>query len=153
MTSEFCFLVTDARKLGYRIDVQENGYMLVYTGENPLLKKQYPEQFFSYQDAIEDWCEDRMRDLDIYERNLKLEEIVGPIEDGKLPAFAWPGGYPILYYDQDGDEYCADCAEDDPLVTDASVYYEGPPVRCVECRTLLKSAYGDPDESEKDNND
>lgn len=30
--------------------------------------------------------------------------------DGTLPAFAWPGGYDIVYVTRDGLEVCADCA-------------------------------------------
>lgn len=143
MTSEFYFLVQDAKKLGYRIDIQENGYMLVYEGENPVLKAQYPEQFISYQDDMECWFEDRACDLDIYERNLKLEKIVGPIEEGKLPAFAWPGGYPILYVDTYGDDYCAECAQEEETITGASVYYEDPPAYCIGCGMEIKRSMKD----------
>jgi hypothetical protein len=30
--------------------------------------------------------------------------------NGKLPAFAWPGGYPMAYVTEGGDTLCADCA-------------------------------------------
>lgn len=29
---------------------------------------------------------------------------------GDLPAYAWPGGYPVAYYVADGGELCAACA-------------------------------------------
>lgn len=32
--------------------------------------------------------------------------------DGKLPAYAWPGGYAIAYLMDDGEFLCADCAND-----------------------------------------
>lgn len=28
----------------------------------------------------------------------------------ELPAYAWPGGYPISYLDAENNELCADCA-------------------------------------------
>ena len=81
--------------------------------------------------------------------------------DGTLPAYAWPGGYPIVYYTAAGLMICAQCANDsdtsDP-VHDAEVYWEGPTVQCddgSQCGAmaggywtagLIESAYGDPDE-------
>lgn len=81
-----------------------------------------------------------------------------PDGDDKLPAFAWPGGYPILYYCKDGTELCPDCAnlalenfgvgeEDKPKLAD--VYYEGPSVFCGHCNKEVESAYGDPDAPEE----
>jgi len=71
--------------------------------------------------------------------------------NGKLPAYAWPGGYPILYLDQHNETLCAECAtrdlndpdtDDKPVAYD--VYYEGPNVFCAECNKEIESAYGDP---------
>lgn len=33
--------------------------------------------------------------------------------DGKLAKFAWPGGYPVVYYFADHGECCPDCANGD----------------------------------------
>lgn len=79
--------------------------------------------------------------------------------DGRLSAYAWPGGYPLVYLCADGGDLCPECAngdngseataEDasDPQwhVVDAYVHYEGPPVVCGHCETAIDSAYGDPD--------
>lgn len=75
-------------------------------------------------------------------------------DEGKLPAFAFPGGYPIVYFTRDGLMVCPDCAniEDtsDPVVS-YDIYWEGPTVPCDDCgRDVIESAYGDPDE-EADN--
>ena len=76
---------------------------------------------------------------------------VGPTEP--LPAFAWPGGYPLLYLDKDGEVMCAVCATV-ALDTDESppesyhVFYEGSPVECAVCDKRQESAYGDPDEED-----
>ncbi len=78
--------------------------------------------------------------------------------DGKLPAFAWPGGYPIYYLDRDCSVLCADCATkslddvdelDSFRPTDADVYYEGPTMQCENCNADIQSAYGDPNETEE----
>ncbi len=74
--------------------------------------------------------------------------------NGKLPAFAWPGGYPLMYLDRENSTLCADCATkslDDadevpqfkPVAYD--VYYEGPTIQCDQCNADIESAYGDPE--------
>jgi hypothetical protein len=80
---------------------------------------------------------------------------------GALDPFAWPGGYPILYYpksarDLTGDVLCATCAEewrdkgDTPYGLARDVFYEGPPETCDGCGVEVESAYGDPDAPEED---
>lgn len=73
--------------------------------------------------------------------------------DGKLPAIAWPGGYPIIYVDGQGSLICADCATkslDDKDEVEGfkpeafDIYYEGPALNCDQCNTVIESAYGDP---------
>lgn len=88
---------------------------------------------------------------------------IGTIErdsDGKLPSWAWPGGYPILYVDGDNETLCADCAtvvldQEDPFPashrpTTWFIHYEGPPEYCARCNKEIESAYGDPEEGESD---
>jgi hypothetical protein len=71
--------------------------------------------------------------------------------DGRLPAFAWPGGYPIVYMDREGNAVCPDCANREvdapwaPVACD--VFYEGTPIQCADCGKTIDSAYGDPLES------
>lgn len=75
--------------------------------------------------------------------------------NGKLPAFAWPGGYPIIYLDKENAVLCADCAgkpEEDystPLAA-FDVYYEGPTLFCEDCNAPIESAYGDPNAEEEE---
>jgi hypothetical protein len=81
--------------------------------------------------------------------------------DGKLPGFAWPGGYPIVYVCADGGVLChsEECAngpeakEADPydpqwMIESQNIHWEGPPLCCDHCGTAIESAYGDPDEKE-----
>lgn len=80
-----------------------------------------------------------------------------PLNRQHLPAYAWPGGYPILYLTAGGCDLCADCAtkalyllddEPDPPVA-CDVYWEGPPLNCDDCGREVQSAYGDPDDPEE----
>jgi hypothetical protein len=78
--------------------------------------------------------------------------------DGTFPAYAWPGGYPIVYYTADSAILCPACANgqngsDASETTDdrqwhligCEVYWEGPPETCEHCHAEIPSAYGDPD--------
>ena len=69
--------------------------------------------------------------------------------NGKLPAYAWPGGYPIIYITKDGETLCAACASVADDVEGADVFYEGAPEECAECCTTIESAYGDPEEPDE----
>jgi hypothetical protein len=76
-----------------------------------------------------------------------LEEIRG--EDGSLPAYAWPGGYPIAYFADSGETFCPECANQDeaePEITAWDIHCEGQPLQCDGCSKEIASAYGDPDE-------
>lgn len=74
------------------------------------------------------------------------------MSNGKLPAYAWPGGYPIIYLDRDNCVLCPECANkylNDELENfrpvAADIHYEGLPEICEQCSALIESAYGDPD--------
>lgn len=90
---------------------------------------------------------------------MKLDDIRE--RDGKLPAYAWPGGYPIYYLAKDNGVLCPDCANSPDCVNadpdDAQwkivafdVYYEGPTIHCDNCNAEIESAYGDPDSDSDD---
>jgi hypothetical protein len=74
------------------------------------------------------------------------------LKDGTLPAYAWPGGYPLIYLDGEDNTLCPECATKSlghtvehfrPVACD--VYYEGPTIYCDDCNAEIESAYGDPD--------
>ena len=71
---------------------------------------------------------------------------------GQLPAYAWPGGYPVLYLDNLNDTLCPECANKTSDVAECFVHYEGPAEECAECGDLVASAYGDPEADAKENN-
>ncbi len=64
--------------------------------------------------------------------------------------YAWPGGYEVAYYWEDGERCCYQCliTEDfealDP-VSFADIYWEGPTEYCANCNAECTSEYGDPD--------
>lgn len=76
------------------------------------------------------------------------------LDDGSFPAYAWPGGYPVMYLTKDDSIICPDCANmaeregltDDPewYIVDYDIHYEGPPHYCDNCGAEIESAYGDP---------
>lgn len=84
-------------------------------------------------------------------------------ENGTLPAYAWPGGYPIYYLFADGEVCCPDCAngengsqahedrdgDHDWLLVGQQVHYEGETLACVHCNRQIESAYGNPNEENK----
>jgi hypothetical protein len=73
------------------------------------------------------------------------------IPGGALDAYAWPGGYPIIYLDSNGETLCAKCAEadrDDPdtkPMQGRGIHWEGAPEHCAECGEEIPSAYGEPE--------
>ena len=73
---------------------------------------------------------------------------------GNFPSVAWPGSYPIVYYTRNGLAICASCAsrkiDDARAVISHDIYLEGPDIQCDDCETILESAYGDPDITEKE---
>lgn len=82
-------------------------------------------------------------------------------ERGTFDAYAWPGGYPILYLFADGEVCCAGCASgengseasesaSDPgwRLVGADIHWEGEPERCAHCGAQIESAYGEPEPTE-----
>jgi hypothetical protein len=84
-------------------------------------------------------------------------------DSGEFPAFAWPGGYPIVYVVADGECLCPDCANgkngseasetsDDRSwrLVGCDVHWEGGPETCAHCNAQIESAYGVPDADEEE---
>lgn len=80
-------------------------------------------------------------------------------EQGKFPAFAWPGGYSIVYYTADCALLCAKCAngengseaeleheEKQWRLEHSDVRWEGPTEQCEHCNADMPTEYGDPGE-------
>jgi hypothetical protein len=81
-------------------------------------------------------------------------------ENGNLPAYAWPGGYPIYYLCADGGILCPQCANKESAVRHADehpdypdydqwrivageVNWDDTSLTCDNCSQRIESAYGD----------
>ncbi len=66
-----------------------------------------------------------------------------------LPAFAWPGGYPLFYFDEENNILCPKCAnrseEYNSPVHEVDVNYEDPSLHCDNCSKRIESAYAEDD--------
>lgn len=71
--------------------------------------------------------------------------------NGALPAYAWPGGYPIFYLAADNGVLCPKCTNDyaegrdteeqlKPIAAD--INWEDETMFCDHCSTQIESAYG-----------
>lgn len=75
--------------------------------------------------------------------------------DGKLSAYAWPGGYPLYYLDSEMSVLCVACArqfeyfEHMPYRPVAyEINWEDGDVYCDECSKRIERAYGDDEKEE-----
>jgi hypothetical protein len=72
-------------------------------------------------------------------------------EDGTLPAYSWPGCYPMFYVTRDGLNVCPACAnrevDTSQEVIAGDVHWEGPALTCDDCGESIASAYGEPGET------
>jgi hypothetical protein len=88
---------------------------------------------------------------------VELTTETGPTGDTRYPAFAWPGGYPLVYRTADGGALCPECVNGrhgseagdrnpDPQwrLTGCDVHWEGEPITCDHCGARVESAYGVP---------
>lgn len=78
-------------------------------------------------------------------------------DETELPAYAWPGGYPIFYVNQRCEVFCTSCAneivkeeETDEVITDYDCNWEDSQMYCDQCNNRIESAYAeDEDETEE----
>ena len=70
-------------------------------------------------------------------------------DDGELPAFAWPGGYPLFYLDSENNVLCPKCANDNDeysaQLIDCDANWEDPLLYCDHCSERIPSAYAEDD--------
>jgi len=83
--------------------------------------------------------------------NLK-QKLADVLVNGNLPAYAWPGGYPMFYLAKDNGVLCPKCANEfnperdndsqlEPVAYD--VNYEDASLFCEHCNTRIESAYNE----------
>ena len=80
-----------------------------------------------------------------------IQRVGGLDSDLELPAYAWPGGYPMYYLTAQGTVLCAKHANvegefNDETLTEADVNWEDTDLWC-EHSHKIESAYGDDDGS------
>ena len=78
---------------------------------------------------------------------------------GRLPSFAWPGGYQLFYLCEDGGVLCPDCANDSRVreemrvhpkdrpdkswrIAAVDVNWEDNSLWCDNCNEQIEAAYG-----------
>ena len=81
-------------------------------------------------------------------------------DNGNLPAYAWPGAYPIYYLCADNGVLCPQCANNESAVREAEehpdypgydqwrivagdINWEDSDLTCDNCNQRIESAYGD----------
>ena len=68
-------------------------------------------------------------------------------DDGTFPAYAWPGGYTLMYHTRDGSVVCAECANREvdggQAVIGQDVYWESATMQCDDCNGDIESSYGE----------
>ena len=68
-------------------------------------------------------------------------------DNGKLPQWAWPGGYPMFYLDGENNVLCTKCAnENDEFsspISACDANWEDPDMYCDHCSTRIESAYAE----------
>ena len=73
-------------------------------------------------------------------------------KDGNLPSFAWPGGYPLYYLDEDNNVLCAEAANkllsEGGKIVAQEIHWEGSPLICDQSGVEIESAYGIPEEND-----
>jgi len=71
-------------------------------------------------------------------------------ENGQYDAYAWPGGYPIVYFAADNGVLCPKCAneykegrdnEEQLKPVDADINYADASLYCEHCSERIESAY------------
>ena len=81
-----------------------------------------------------------------YREELTKQVGADNIIDDKLPKWAWPGGYPLYYLDNENNVLCPACAskdgyESEPVACD--VNWEDPDLYCDDCGERIESAYAE----------
>lgn len=78
--------------------------------------------------------------------NKKIKKIIEE-NNNVLPSYAWPGGYPIFYFDAENNILCPSCAmENDDLsapVVDFDINWEDSWLTCDQCGKKIQAAYGE----------
>jgi hypothetical protein len=156
--------------------VHHDGRSGVHFVTRPFVTETIPEGFtpfdFYYDYIPKDssgtgivWCEskgDFLRLIESWNRSMPRHWHYSPMEDrkmahtepkalakgedGKYPAHAWPGGYPIFYFDNENNVLCPKCANKERMstvVTASDINWENGSMFCDDCGENVECAYCD----------
>jgi hypothetical protein len=72
-------------------------------------------------------------------------------KSGDLPAYAWPGGYPLYYLDKEDAVLCPTCAnkEEADNIAAGDVNWEDADLHCDECSQRIPSAYAEDEDDDE----
>lgn len=101
-----------------------------------------------------DVLQDAVNNADQEKHTPKKIKVLRRDNGGDLPAYVWPGGYPIFYLDSGNNVLCVKCANKVQMgtyVIEYDVNYEDPDLYCDDCSEQIESAYGDDNDSDSDN--
>jgi hypothetical protein len=80
------------------------------------------------------------------------DKLKDALVNGQLPAYAWPGGYPLYYLAKDNGVLCPKCAneftegrDNDEQLEPVSygINWEDSQLFCEHCNTRIESAYAE----------
>jgi hypothetical protein len=83
------------------------------------------------------------------------KKVMAMVQDnGELPTYAWPGGYPLFYVDAIMTVLCPFCAngnnEFSEKLVDYDCNWEDSELFCDNCNERIESAYGDDNDSDSE---
>ena len=143
-----------AEAFGFAISMEAQGTGVSWEDDHP------PHKLEGIAHQLEQWEHaSRIGDVSVLPPNPADIQAAIRGEDGMLPAYAWPGGYPIRYLTADSGELCPDCANGENgseasalegteggwFIIGHFVAWEGEPSTCDHCETMMETAYGNPD--------
>lgn len=155
---------TAAREVEYRQDEDTGKWFVDVDGEEyagPFdTEAECEEVEIEAPEESELWYHVSIRWINLDEGQKRIQSIRAD-NDGKLPSFAWPGGYPIVYHTDDNANLCPACANGENRseasefadkrsgwrIVDSDIHYEGEPIVCDHCDAEIESAYGNPEET------
>jgi hypothetical protein len=66
------------------------------------------------------------------------------LDNGQLASYAWPGGYPLYYFDAENSILCPSCANKEgynaPIIG-CDINYENTVLYCDDCSAHIEAAY------------
>lgn len=89
-----------------------------------------------------------------YTLDALLKGEVCTAKPGEFPVGGHAGEALFVYFDNDGETYCAPCATaHKEEILWATQHWEGKPIECYDCNAVIEAYYGDPDDGDVPDDD